>query len=217
MVQMQTVKNRGYLFTFDNFAEYGLNIYLIKGEKFNYIIDTGLGSKSMEPVLNYIGDDDKKVVVINTHYHWDHIWGNHACRDAVIVSHRLCHKMILAQWDGMLKHNGKYADGTVEKCLPTLVFDSQLYFPEDKIKLFYTPGHTIDGISIWDEREKVLIAGDNVGDTPEELVPELSCAKEVYRHVVSRYMALDFDLCLSGHNRILTRDEVGRIPGLIGN
>ena len=39
------------------------------GKKYNHIIDTGLGSLSIDPIKDYIKNDNKKTIVINTHYH----------------------------------------------------------------------------------------------------------------------------------------------------
>ncbi|SHJ93000.1 hypothetical protein SAMN02745163_02853 [Clostridium cavendishii DSM 21758] len=46
--------------------------------------------------------------------------------------------------------------------LPDFVFENELYFSEDKIKLFHIPGHTIDLISVLDEEDNVLLVGDNI-------------------------------------------------------
>lgn len=41
VMKIRKIKNRGILFTHSN-PEWDLNVYLISGRKFNYIIDTGL-------------------------------------------------------------------------------------------------------------------------------------------------------------------------------
>ena len=96
-------------------------------------------------------------------------------------------------------------------CLPNLVFDQKLYFPEDKIKLFYTPGHTIDSISVFDERDKVLNAGDNIGDTIKEIVPSIRYEKDAYIKSLQKYKELDVVACISGHNDILGKDVFDQI------
>ena len=49
-----------------------------------------------------------------------------------------------------------------------------------RINIIYTPGHTIDYISVIDEEEKTINVGDNVCDTVHEIVPSISCGKNLY-------------------------------------
>jgi hydroxyacylglutathione hydrolase len=210
-MKIEKIKNRSILFTDTSPAEWDLNLHLIRGNQHNFIIDTGLGSLSMAPIKEYIQDDHKPIIVINTHYHWDHIWGNSSFKDCMIISHKLCRKMIEAKWDDMLDKNKAYCQGEIEKYLPNLVFEKELYFPEDKIRIIYTPGHTIDGISVIDEEEKVINVGDNIGDTVDAIVPELDCEKEVYIKTLLKYKEMDFNMVISGHNVVLGKDVIGKI------
>ena len=213
-MQITKVKNRGVLFTQSN-PGWDLNVYLIMGRKYNYIIDTGLGSLSIDPIKEYIKNNNKKTIVINTHYHWDHIWGNNSLRDCIIISHKLCREMIQSNWEEMLEKNKQYCHGEVEIYLPNLVFEKELYFPEDRIKLFHTPGHTLDSISILDEEENVLFVGDNVGDNMEDIIPSIYCEKDVYINTMKKYEEMDFDTCISGHNTILKKEVIGKILNMM--
>lgn len=215
ILKIQKIKNRGVLFTFDNSKEWDLNLYLIMGDKYNYIIDTGLGSLSISPILTYLKDNNKPVIVIITHYHWDHIWGNHSLKDSIIISHSLCRKMIEEKWDEMLSKNKSFCHGEVEKVLPNLIFENELFFPEDEIRIVYTPGHTIDSISIIDEKEKVINVGDNIGDSVDEIVPSLDCEMDLYKETLLKYRNMDIDTCISGHNVVLGKDIFDRIVDLL--
>lgn len=214
-MNIKKIKNRGVLFTYDSPSVCDLNLYLIKGEKYNYIIDTGLGSLSVDPIKEYIKNDTKQIIVINTHYHWDHIWGNGSFENCMIISHKLCREMIQSEWDDMIQKNNHRCYGEVKMKLPTLVFEKELYFIEDKIRLFYTPGHTIDSISVLDEKEKVLIVADNVGENMEDIVPSLDCENEVYRNTIKKYEKIDFDICISGHNTVLKKEVIVKILNMM--
>ncbi len=213
-MQIRKIKNRGVLFTHSN-PGWDLNVYLIMGKKYNYIIDTGLGSLSIDPVKEYIKGDNKKTIVINTHYHWDHVWGNASLRDCIIISHKLCRDMIESKWEDMMVKNNQYCYGEVGMYLPNLVFERELYFPEDKIKLFYTPGHTVDSISVLDEKENVLLVGDNVGDSMEDIIPSIYCERDVYINTMKKYEKIDFDICISGHNKILKKEVIRKILSMM--
>lgn len=211
-MNIRKIKSRGTLFTFDE-PGWGLNIYLIQGKNYNYLIDTGLGSLCTDPIKEYL--KEKKTIVINTHYHWDHIWGNGAFQEETIIAHKLCYDMIQDNWDEMLCKKGNYQMGEVYKRLPDLLFDNELYFKEDHIRLFYTPGHTIDSISVLDEEDKVLLASDNIGDDEEDILPNIY-NKEIYLNTIQKYKGLDFDFCLSGHNTVLRKDVFDKISELCG-
>lgn len=215
-MEIKQIKTRGTMFTYHNPSTCDLNLYLIKGERYNYIVDTGLGSLNVEPIKEYIGNDSKQTIIINTHYHFDHVWGNGAFEDCMIISHKLCRSNLESDWEDMMEKNMHRCYGEVKMKLPNVVFENELYFIEDGIKLFYTPGHTIDSISVFDEKEKVLIVADNIGETMEELLPSLYCEKEVYIDTLRKYEKIDFDLCISGHNNILNKDVIGEILDKLG-
>lgn len=123
--------------------------------------------------------------------------------------------MLEAKWEEMIHKNNQYCYGEVERCLPNLVFEKELYFPEDKIKLFHTPGHTLDSISVLDEEEHVLLLGDNVGDSMEDIVPSICCEREVYVNTMKKYQEMNFDTCISGHNTILKKEIIEKVLSII--
>lgn len=213
-MEVKRIKSRGVHFTHTTFDGWDLNMYLIRGKQHDFIIDTGLGAPHAEEMRGYLSPV-KPTVVINTHYHWDHIWGNGALPGAVIVGHALCRERIQTQWDDMIRNKSEYCLGDVSMALPDLVFTGELYYPEDGVRLIYTPGHTIDSISVLDETDGVIHAGDNVGDTMEEIVPSLYCDRQYYLDTLTKYADLDFDTCVSGHNAPLERDVFDRIRSLM--
>lgn len=214
-MKIEKIKDRNVLFTYNVPKGWDLNLHLIKGNRYNFIIDTGLGSLSVEPIKKYLEGDDKPTIVINTHYHWDHIWGNSSFPDSVIISHRLCREMIKSNWDGMMQEWKDVLSGETEMSLPCITFENELYFPEDKVRIIYTPGHTIDSISVIDEEDKVLNTGDNIGDTVDEIIPALYCEKDLYIDTLMKYSRLDFEFCVSGHNVVLTKAVIERILSMV--
>lgn len=216
LVNLERIKSRGVLFTYKPSDEWDLNIYLIMGSKYNYIVDTGLGSLSIAPVRDFLRDSTKAVLVINTHHHWDHIWGNGSLKESAVIAHKRCKELMEAKWQDMLNKNVQYCDGSVEMRLPDMIFDNELYFPEDKVRIIYTPGHTIDSVSVLDEEDKVLHVGDNIGDSLDEILPSLYCEENLYKETLFKYQALDFDTCLSGHNVVLGKEIIGEILNKMG-
>ncbi|MEA5016563.1 MAG: MBL fold metallo-hydrolase [Candidatus Limiplasma sp.] len=213
-MRSQKISTRGTLFTapcggWDN------HLYLIQGKKHNFVIDTGLGAGSVEPVKERIHSGGKETIVVNTHYHWDHVWGNGSFQGCIIISHPLCREMISSEWERMMGKNGQYRHGEAVMRLPTLVFQQELSFPEERIKIFHTPGHTPDSISVLDEEDGVLVLADNIGDTLEELVPSLACDRQVYRQTLEQYRQMNFEVCISGHNRPLGKEVIQKILDIL--
>ena len=191
---------------------YALNIGLILGKQYNYVVDTGFGSGSIEPVLAYLGENKKPIIVVNTHFHWDHVWGNWMFPDSIIISHVTCRKILEEIWDEEVRSNAEFVDGQVHKHMPNLLIEDGIYFPGDGIKIFHTPGHSEDCISIYDEADKVLYAGDNIGDTEDAIVPYIGTDVETYRNrVINAYKQYDFEVCISAHNKPLGKDVISRI------
>lgn len=204
-MEKQKISSRNYVYKY-NLEEWDLNLHLIRGDRYNYLIDTGMGRCYLEPLWEELNGSDKQLIVVNTHYHWDHIWGNHYFRDEIIVSHKLCPQLIVEHWDNDLEKNLCYADGEIVMYLPNLTFEKELYFSEDKIRIIYTPGHTPDSISVIDEVDKVINVGDNIGDDMEYILPSLATDIEIYRNTIRAYQKLDVDYCISGHNKVVGKE-----------
>ncbi|MBN1620471.1 MBL fold metallo-hydrolase [candidate division WOR-3 bacterium] len=175
------------------------NCYVLRAEKYNYIIDTGFGSESSEILLR-VTDEKKPIRVINTHFHWDHIWGNHVFKKEEIISSMKTAQYIDKYWDEMIELNKKYIRGKAEKFLPNVISEGEIKFSEDGVLIFPSQGHTKDGISVFYEREKILFVGDNIGDDEINIVPELETDNEAYMKALKKYLSMDPFLILSGHN-----------------
>ena len=197
------LKKRSLVYTFDC-DSWNLNLHLILGRRNNFLIDTGLGSACIKPILPFLRQNPKPLIVVNTHFHYDHLWGNCLFKSSTIVSSPLCRQLAELHWGTALQDFYTKPYGTVEKCLPNLVFEGELLFPEDNIRIFHSPGHTADGISLLDEEDGILNAGDNVGDTMEQPVPFLE-NPAAYLATLETYQSLPFDCCVSGHNGIVDK------------
>ncbi len=196
-MNISQVGNRGVLFSFDEIG--GItNVYVINGTRHIFIIDTFIGPEAIGAVNSYIEKnlERKPLIVVNTHYHWDHVWGNCAYKEYPIVGHEKCLELLAANGEEDLKKFGEYAKGKVEITLPNLTFTGKLMFNEDRVVLFHSPGHTEDSISIYDEQDKVLIAGDNL----ERPIPYLMARSlDTYLKTLQGYLEMDFNVVTGGH------------------
>lgn len=176
-----------------------VNSYVIRSNKFNYIIDSGLGGETAKVMIECV-DEAKDTFLINTHYHWDHIWGNYLFADAMAICHEKCEKNINEMWNEMIRNNGKYIDGATEKPIFNLTFSNKIRI-NNELDLIFTPGHTNDSVSVFYEPDEALFVGDIIGDNDLELIPSI---KDPSNFVKSLNICIDYKpkIYLSGHNNI---------------
>ncbi len=208
MYTIRKLGKRGVLFSTDTITGCLTFCYLIQGKKANYVVDTGLGSGTAGLVQDYIRKNHPgKVIVINTHYHWDHLWGNIGFEGNDIYAHRSCRDMIEQKWDEMEQKQSQWKEGQIKKVLPNRLIDDHFIFEEDGIDLFYTPGHTADSLSVYDCVDRVLHVGDNM-ETP---YPGVYDTKEHLVYSLKKCLEYDFSHSVSGHNGNVTREDIQEV------
>lgn len=200
------------IFTYTDLSmPWALHLYCIIGKKYNFLIDTGLGYDSCLPFQSILDQNHKEVLIINTHFHWDHIWGNHYNDQAIILAHEKCPHLIEKSWDFCLNEYAKYAKGSIKKVLPNILFSEEIYLPEEGLRLFHTPGHTEDSISIIYEPQNALLIADNIGDNPDSSIPDLDCGLPVYKHSLEKILSFPFENVFCAHHPQTDRANIERI------
>ena len=84
---------------------YGSNQGLVVGDHASLAVDTGFhGSTARSLLWRIERGQRKRILVVNTHYHSDHVFGNHvfASLGATIVAHENCRRRILRSSPGLL-------------------------------------------------------------------------------------------------------------------
>ena len=129
-----------------------------------FVIDTLTDPADMQPVLDFlkVRAGTRRVVVVNTHHHWDHVYGNAAFPGVDIVAHRACPRLLQAQLTT--------ADETISippaagVPLPNVTFGDRLTFADvdESVHLIPTPGHSEDSLVAFLPHARVLFAGDTV-------------------------------------------------------
>lgn len=191
------------LFT-DGVTSIDLNLHLIMGEHRNYLIDTGLGSDHAKEINDYlVSKNNKELIIINSHCHWDHILGNDYFNETYIIGHTNIIDHINGGFEEVVSKFSDYFKGEVAKKLPNLLVSESLHFKDDDIYIFYTPGHSNDGLSTYDGVSNILNVGDNIGDTVDEPIPGLEdITLDEYKEVVLKYKNLAPEFIVSGHNKV---------------
>jgi len=164
-----------------------------------FVVDTLTSPQEAQPLLGLLRQkgSGQRVVVVNTHHHWDHVYGNAAFRDADIVAHRACPRLMLAQ--------RSTADESVPPeppegvPLPAVTFGDRLIFDADPetVHLIHTPGHTADSLVVYAARAGMLFAGD-VLEWPLPSFCDREAA-ETWVQTLRRLKQLPVDLVVPAH------------------
>jgi glyoxylase-like metal-dependent hydrolase (beta-lactamase superfamily II) len=210
-MESNRIGKRGTLFIFE-LDEIGVetsNILGINGVHHWFVIDTFWGPEAISKIQSFLMTDfsDKPTVVINTHAHFDHIWGNCAFSNATIIGHRYCRQGILRpQQVDFVKKNEGHQWGTVDLKAPQLTFEKRLNFEEDGVELFHSPGHTRDSISCIDHQDQILLVGDNIARPIPSIYPGVQV--ESYVKTLEKYLVLGISTIISSHYNEIGEDLI---------
>jgi glyoxylase-like metal-dependent hydrolase (beta-lactamase superfamily II) len=147
--------------------------FLITGDDFALMFDTGLGIGNIRRVVDQLTDLD--VVVLNSHTHYDHIGGNHLFDTIYGTSLDYTQKRSMGSPPGAVA--GFLQEGWVWKPLPdgfepdqyqSYAFEIDKFVAEgDQIdiggrvlEILFTPGHAPDSICLLDRENRLLLTGD---------------------------------------------------------
>lgn len=142
--------------------------YLIVGKEKALLIDTGMGTGRIRPLIEQV--TKLPIVLINTHGHPDHAGGNaefdtpaYMCPDDFDVFEKMATKEF--RLDELSAHRSREE---VEKELqptaqhPVAIEDGAVIDLGGRtVKVIYTPGHTHGSLSVYDEETGYMFVGDN--------------------------------------------------------
>lgn len=142
------------------------NCYVLSDEGGeSVIIDAGCWTKEEEDELTrYVDDNGLKVThLLNTHLHFDHIFGNQFVLEKYGV------KTEAHQGDAyLLNDNQMQAMGIPKlplKIAPVgkwLEEGDEIVFGKQKLRVLHTPGHSPGGVCYYCEKEDALFSGDTL-------------------------------------------------------
>ena len=188
--------------------------FLIDGDDFALMFDTGLGIGNIRRVVDQLTDKD--VVVLNSHTHYDHIGGNHLFD--TIYGTSLDYTRARSAGSPPEAVAGFLREGWVWKPLPP-DFDAATYqshaFEIDKtvtegdridiggrvLEILFTPGHAPDSICLIDRENRQLFTGDTFYLAP--LYTHLDGSSfEDYARTAARLAGLagEIDSAITSHN-----------------
>lgn len=208
-MQRERVSDNVYWFQSEIYAQ--VTAGAVIGAQWAVVIDT-LATPEETLIMREFIEDELGVpvrYVINTHYHADHSWGNCFFPGASVLAHTLCRKLMLevspAALEAARKQNPIFKQ--VKLVSPHLTLDSgtlSLRVGKKNLVLSPTSGHSVDGISVLVEEDRVLFAGDAFMPLPylvdgnyDEMVA-----------TIKRISKMSLENIVQGHGDIVLRGEI---------
>ncbi|MDR3706101.1 MAG: MBL fold metallo-hydrolase [Paludibacteraceae bacterium] len=151
-------------FTFNPIQE---NTYVVYDEtKECIIIDAGCMFPKEEMLLiDFIEDNDLELKrVINTHLHFDHVFGNAflADRYGVLPEAHKADEFLIQAMENQPKSFGVPVDIKVQHLKGYLNEGDTIRFGNSELKVINTPGHSPGGICFYSEKDNALFVGDSL-------------------------------------------------------
>jgi len=223
----QQIRADLYLITEPHYYWYNrANLWLIKGQTQDLLIDTGLGVSSLRQHIATL--IDKPLLAIASHVHFDHAGGMHEFEHRAIHAAEaealrtgddyaaLCapeqgwvHEDHFAQWPSAGFTVEQY---TLTPAEPTRILQAGdvLDLGDRALEVLHLPGHSPGCIALYDPRSQELFSGDVIYDG--ELLDELHCSHiPTYIATYERLQKLPVETVYPGHYHCFGRDRYQQI------
>jgi len=151
---------------YENIDQLSAPLYLIHGTHSALLIDTGCGLFPLKPIIQELVPN-KKLIIVNTHSHFDHIGGNSEFE--IVYIHKDELNEITNPTDiSFLKDSPKEITKRFEginytyqpcKNIQPLKSDDTIDLGEITVKIIHTPGHSSGSISLLTNKDD-LFTGD---------------------------------------------------------
>ena len=205
-MELPNKQNQGYM----------VNSTLIIGETGAILIDTGFTDEIGAHLAREVAKLTKKPVkvIINTHHHGDHTFGNAAFPQAKVISSEMCRKLLIegeSEWLGII-------EGALGRKLPNTraVTATEVYANKTKtdvtldgVKLtFWVPeaAHTAGDMMIWLPDDKVLVGGDI---TVNQITPNFRDANvKLWIETLAEVKAMPAKTIIPGHGPLMKTKDV---------
>jgi glyoxylase-like metal-dependent hydrolase (beta-lactamase superfamily II) len=195
-----------------------VDAFAIRTRRGIILVDTLISPDAARHVIDHMAPRAGRLLVINTHGDWDHVWGNSlfggegALYPAPIVAHKLAaERMTSSTARTFLEKSQRenpdlFAGVTLETPSIGVSGDSTIRGGDMTLQLVETPGHTPDHLAIWIPELRLLLAGD-AAEMPLPLVPDAESLPTL-RSSLEKMAKLNPQHVLYCHARGITSPDV---------
>jgi glyoxylase-like metal-dependent hydrolase (beta-lactamase superfamily II) len=147
--------------------------------------------------------------VINTHYHADHSWGSCFFPGATVIAHARCRDLLeergIPSLEAAKRQNP--AMRQVKIVLPHMTFaegEVTLRVGKKNLIISTMPGHSVDGIAVLVEEDRILFAGDSFMPLPYIVDGSL----DDITASIKRIGRMGLENIVQGHGDVILRGEI---------
>lgn len=174
------------------------------------VIDTLPFPRETREMLEFLRAESKRGIryVINTHHHADHVYGNYLFEEADIISGERCREVMRKSGEKNLAEAKAQTPELAEVTLrlPNISFPDKLtlHLGDRVMRLMPLPGHTLDGIGVYVEGDKILFAGDAVMPLPYIFWGDRAVLQETLKQIKQ----MNLENIVQGHGEVLLKGEI---------
>ena len=184
-------------------------IYLIKGKDKCAVIDNGMGIGSIKSEIDKL--TSLPLIMIDTHGHPDHAGGNiefDKCylnfNDLPVYKEMVTKEYRINDIRKMFKDKGKiFEDNLLDYAENIVNMNDKVVFDlgDRKLTGYLVPGHTLGSMVFYDDKDKILFAGDSLTIRDTWLYLDYSTSLKTYLESLYRlkFLNLDVKKVLTGH------------------
>ncbi|WP_243788666.1 MBL fold metallo-hydrolase [Saccharopolyspora gloriosae] len=190
------------------------NAGLIAGRDGVVVVDTAATERRallLRKAVDALGTGGHHLVV-NTHHHGDHVFGNYLFAPAAaVIAHERAREEIAETGMGLTLLWPEVEWGDIRLALPTVTFqDRMTLHVDDRIAELHHvgPAHTTNDVVVWLPAERILFAGDVLlnGCTPFNLMGSI----EGSLLALERLRAFEARIVVGGHGEVCGPEVIDR-------
>ena len=194
------------------YYRYNAGVFLSRGQA--ALIDPGMTFSELAAIRQFLAEEEAQVCVLMlTHFHWDHLmgagldWGKvrllaHTRFGEEFTRHLTANRAAIDSWATEAKEDISVLN-LHQEILPVDI-DIPINLGDLRLRPLYTPGHTADHLSIFEETTGTLWAGDILSDVE---IPFVSNSLTEYLRSNQFLRGLKINSLVPGHGSPAKTEE----------
>lgn len=192
------------IYSFDHDRADGKNAIII-GQRKVVAVDVGDSNVVGQGMADFIRSQGRQPdVVILTHGHDDHVLGGAAFAGSEVYAHVNLPAVTRRDLRRVAQRRNVDYETLLQQALwPTVTYRDELFFDlgDKHLHLFPTPGHSEDGISIYVEEDRLLVAGDSV---VTGIIPAFGDGdSRILQETLRKLLTQDIEVLIPGHGAVI--------------